>query len=193
MLDFYKYLGCNCFTASGRNYSSQSFLPLHHYSNIILKVVHVYQFVAYIRTMASIVTFHSITRFPYFLSITHKTLSLHRLFPQCFSHSLTCSTQSGVNPLTTRWHSSSTHQRIPTPLIQSQLCQKRLCPHLATLPPRSVSTAIATTHSFHTTLPRQGDYHFDTLKLVQRLREEGFTEEQSVAMMKVLSDVIEER
>jgi hypothetical protein len=28
---------------------------------------------------------------------------------------------------------------------------------------------------------------------VQRLQEEGFTEEQSVAMMKVLNDVIEER
>jgi len=28
---------------------------------------------------------------------------------------------------------------------------------------------------------------------VQRLQEEGFTEDQSVAMMKVLNDVIEER
>lgn len=145
--------------------------------------------------MASIVAFHRITRFPYSFSITHKTLSSHRPFPQYFSHSLTCSTQSGVNPLITRWHSFSTHRRIPTPLIQSQLCRKRLCPHLPTLPPQSATTAtaIATTHSFHTALPRQGDYHFDTLKLVQRLREEGFTEEQSVAMMKVLSDVIEER
>lgn len=37
------------------------------------------------------------------------------------------------------------------------------------------------------------DHHFDTLKFVQRLQSEGFTEEQSVAMMKVLNDVIEER
>ena len=37
------------------------------------------------------------------------------------------------------------------------------------------------------------DHHFDTLKFVKRLREEGFTEEQAVAMMRVLSDVIEER
>ncbi|KAL9079781.1 MAG: hypothetical protein Q9157_001353 [Trypethelium eluteriae] len=36
------------------------------------------------------------------------------------------------------------------------------------------------------------DHHFDTLKFVQRLKDEGFTEEQAVAMMKVLSDVIEE-
>jgi hypothetical protein len=40
---------------------------------------------------------------------------------------------------------------------------------------------------------RRRDHHFDTLKFVQRLEEEGFTEEQSVAMMKVLNDVIEER
>lgn len=47
--------------------------------------------------------------------------------------------------------------------------------------------------SFHTTAPRARDHHFDTLKFVQRLQDEGFTEEQSSAMMKVLNDVIEER
>ncbi|KAI2628992.1 hypothetical protein GGS21DRAFT_232957 [Xylaria nigripes] len=46
--------------------------------------------------------------------------------------------------------------------------------------------------SFHATAPRGRDHHFDTLKFVQRLQSEGFTEEQSVAMMKVLNDVIEE-
>ncbi|ORY66520.1 uncharacterized protein BCR38DRAFT_430542 [Pseudomassariella vexata] len=46
--------------------------------------------------------------------------------------------------------------------------------------------------SFHITAPRARDHHFDTLKFVQRLQSEGFTEEQSVAMMKVLNDVIEE-
>ena len=46
---------------------------------------------------------------------------------------------------------------------------------------------------FHATAARQRDHHFDTLKFVQRLRDEGFTEEQSAAMMKVLNDVIEER
>ncbi|KAI9880080.1 MAG: hypothetical protein M1830_005613 [Pleopsidium flavum] len=39
-------------------------------------------------------------------------------------------------------------------------------------------------------LPR--DHHFDTLKFVQRLKDEGFSEPQAVATMKVLSDVIEE-
>ena len=36
------------------------------------------------------------------------------------------------------------------------------------------------------------DHHFDTLKFVQRLKDEGFSEDQSKAMMLVLSDVIEE-
>ncbi|KAK4673042.1 Protein fmp32, mitochondrial [Podospora pseudopauciseta] len=45
---------------------------------------------------------------------------------------------------------------------------------------------------FSTTPSRQRDHHFDTLRFVQRLQEEGFTEEQAVAMMKVLNDVIEE-
>lgn len=43
-----------------------------------------------------------------------------------------------------------------------------------------------------TTARRFRDHNFDTLRFVQRLQEEGFTEAQSVAMMKVLSDVIEE-
>ncbi|KAI1367992.1 hypothetical protein F5Y08DRAFT_296901 [Xylaria arbuscula] len=46
--------------------------------------------------------------------------------------------------------------------------------------------------SFSATASRGRDHHFDTLKFVQRLQSEGFTEDQSVAMMKVLNDVIEE-
>lgn len=46
---------------------------------------------------------------------------------------------------------------------------------------------------FSATAARAKDHHFDTLKFVQRLKDEGLTEEQAVAMMKVLSDVIEER
>lgn len=45
---------------------------------------------------------------------------------------------------------------------------------------------------FSTTPPLSRDHHFDTLKFVQRLKDEGFSEEQSKAMMLVLSDVIEE-
>ncbi|GAB7345330.1 hypothetical protein MBLNU457_3683t1 [Dothideomycetes sp. NU457] len=45
---------------------------------------------------------------------------------------------------------------------------------------------------FSTTARRAKDHHFDTLKFVQRLQDEGFSEEQAVAMMKVLGDVVEE-
>ena len=45
---------------------------------------------------------------------------------------------------------------------------------------------------FSTTSILSRDHHFDTLKFVQRLKDEGFSEEQSKAMMLVLSDVIEE-
>ena len=47
-------------------------------------------------------------------------------------------------------------------------------------------------HSFHTCPALYRDHHFDTLKFVQRLKDEGFSEEQATAMMRVLSDVIEE-
>lgn len=46
--------------------------------------------------------------------------------------------------------------------------------------------------SFSTTPQLLRDHHFDTLKCVQRLKAEGFSEEQSKAMMLVLSDVVEE-
>lgn len=53
--------------------------------------------------------------------------------------------------------------------------------------------AIASQKSFFSAAPHWGrDHHFDTLKVVQRLKDEGFSEEQSRAMMLVLSDVIEE-
>ena len=46
--------------------------------------------------------------------------------------------------------------------------------------------------SLHATARRLRDHHFDTLRVVQRLKEEGFGEEQAAAIMRVLSDVIEE-
>ncbi|KAI6378411.1 hypothetical protein MCOR25_002278 [Pyricularia grisea] len=50
----------------------------------------------------------------------------------------------------------------------------------------------STRRAFHASPPRRKDHHFDTLKLVQRLQSEGFTETQAEAMMKILNDVIEE-
>jgi len=46
--------------------------------------------------------------------------------------------------------------------------------------------------AFRTSTVRTRDHHFDTLKFVQRLKNEGFSEEQAVATMKVLDDVIQE-
>jgi len=46
--------------------------------------------------------------------------------------------------------------------------------------------------AFSTTAVQRKDHHFDTLKFVARLKGEGFSEAQAVAMMRVLNDVIEE-
>lgn len=46
--------------------------------------------------------------------------------------------------------------------------------------------------AFHASAALARDHHFDTLKFVQRLKDEGFSEEQAVAMMRVLNDVIQE-
>lgn len=46
--------------------------------------------------------------------------------------------------------------------------------------------------AFHATPARSRDHHFDTLKFVKRLKDEGFSEEQAVAMMRVLNDIIQE-
>lgn len=61
-------------------------------------------------------------------------------------------------------------------------------------PPFARYSYLALNHRkcFSTTLSLSRDHHFDTLKFVQRLKDEGLSEEQSKAMMLVLSDVIEE-
>lgn len=55
-----------------------------------------------------------------------------------------------------------------------------------------VATSKPAKRAFSTSRSHQKDHHFDTLKFVQRLKGEGFSEEQAVAMMRVLNDVIEE-
>ncbi|KAI0020188.1 DUF1640-domain-containing protein [Xylariomycetidae sp. FL0641] len=88
------------------------------------------------------------------------------------------SRQSWQPPQTAPFH---TAQR-PTPSIS------RCRPATST----SMLRDPALRRSFHATASCQRDHHFDTLKFVQRLQSEGFTEEQSVATMRVLNDVIEE-
>ncbi|EKV08544.1 hypothetical protein PDIG_58910 [Penicillium digitatum PHI26] len=55
-----------------------------------------------------------------------------------------------------------------------------------------VATYYSARRAFHATPARPRDHHFDTLKFVKRLQAEGFSEEQSVAMMRVLNDIIQE-
>ncbi|EXJ96128.1 hypothetical protein A1O1_01254 [Capronia coronata CBS 617.96] len=55
-----------------------------------------------------------------------------------------------------------------------------------------VATYKSARKAFSTTAVQRKEHHFDTLKFVQRLKGEGFSEEQAVAMMRVLNDVIEE-
>lgn len=55
------------------------------------------------------------------------------------------------------------------------------------------ASALESRRNFSASAPQSRDHHFDTLKFVQRLKDEGFTEEQAEGMMKVLGDVIEER
>lgn len=81
-------------------------------------------------------------------------------------------------------HSTATHT---ASFYTHQSSQRPLCSTRRTSPIASRAAF------FHATARRERDHHFDTLRFVQRLQAEGFTEEQSVAMMKVLNDVIEER
>lgn len=65
-------------------------------------------------------------------------------------------------------------------------------------PPRFVvspflpSPSSSTRKPFSTTRRLARDHHFDTLKFVQHLQDEGFSEDQARAVMLVLSEVIEE-
>ena len=100
-------------------------------------------------------------------------------------------TASTVRPLvgaSLRPNASQQAQHHTTPAIaaytRSQWSQRRLC-H----PPQDCALQ---KRAFSATAPNRKDHQFDTLKFVQRLQQEGFNEEQAVAMMKVLGDVIEE-
>jgi len=75
-------------------------------------------------------------------------------------------------------------------LQNSTICNR---PNAISRSKSSILQTPALKRAFHATARQSRDHHFDTLKFVQRLQEEGFTEAQAVAMMKVLSDVIEER
>ncbi|KAI4209450.1 MAG: hypothetical protein LQ351_007636 [Letrouitia transgressa] len=88
------------------------------------------------------------------------------------------------------WNSSNSIPSNPQspPLHRPRSCSPPRKQHVAL----SSAFRILSQKPFSTTSFLFRDHHFDTLKFVQRLKDEGFSEEQSKAMMLVLSDVIEE-
>ncbi|KAF2016036.1 DUF1640-domain-containing protein [Aaosphaeria arxii CBS 175.79] len=91
-------------------------------------------------------------------------------------------------PAAPRATTTSANNLRPTFRPSAQLgWQQRYPPAVA-----STTAALALHRSFSATPAQAKDHHFDTLKFVQRLKGEGFTEEQAEAMMRVLTDVIEE-
>ncbi|KAF2166566.1 hypothetical protein M409DRAFT_66585 [Zasmidium cellare ATCC 36951] len=86
------------------------------------------------------------------------------------------------------WNKQPTPRRTTatTAFARNTWAERRATPQ----PSTPIHTACQ--RAFSATPTRAKDHHFDTLKFVQRLKAEGFTEEQAVAMMKVLGDVIEE-
>jgi Protein of unknown function (DUF1640) len=78
---------------------------------------------------------------------------------------------------------------------------RRLIPYLQPLLPKSPSPSYPTSVApfintlclrTFTTSPQPRSTNFDTLKVVERLQKEGFTPEQSQAVMQLLKDVIDE-
>ncbi|ATY62261.1 glyoxylate reductase [Cordyceps militaris] len=88
------------------------------------------------------------------------------------------------------WQPAAPRRLAAVPLLAGQQSRAPRRPRLS--PPANDNHHPILSRAFHATALRARDHHFDTLKFVKRLRDEGFTEEQSVAMMKVLSDVVEE-
>jgi Protein of unknown function (DUF1640) len=73
------------------------------------------------------------------------------------------------------------------PILHQPLFQQKLLYQTAVFP----WTNVLCTRHFAST-PQRRSVNFDTLKVVQRLETEGFTPEQSKAVMELLKDVIDE-
>ncbi|KAF3393853.1 Protein FMP32 [Penicillium rolfsii] len=118
----------------------------------------------------------------------------------------------GWSPLSRQIHSLNGHHQssraFSTAIRHSHLASpvsRRLSASTTTRPAGEQSLASPVRHNgvyvaafkpaqraFHATPPRPRDHHFDTLRFVKRLQAEGFSEEQAVAMMRVLNDIIQE-
>ncbi|KAL8996104.1 MAG: hypothetical protein Q9169_004296 [Polycauliona sp. 2 TL-2023] len=126
------------------------------------------------------------------------------LFPRTFVSTVQIKTPfSARKPLSNPPHRTLTSIAQPWYCDHGRRTQPVPCPsNLQKSQPRPTSVAgkhplhtpyrILSQAPFSTTSYLFRDHHFDTLKIVQRLADDGFSEEQSKAMMLVLSDVIEE-
>lgn len=110
-------------------------------------------------------------------------------------HTSTLSPSPSLSPTACR-QSGAVH-----PFIKSRTTSPNTLSHRSSAEPRGnpiryngvyVAASKPARRAFHATVVRSRDHHFDTLKFVQRLKREGFSEEQAVAMMRVLNDVIQE-
>jgi hypothetical protein len=149
------------------------------------------------RTLIPRLTWNSSSSRPSLTITHHPALASQRPLPQGWSplnrqvHSLGHTSQSS------RFISSSSRET-----FSSSLVSWRPTPSTArsttplSNPIRHNGVYVATFNlarrAFHATPVRPRDHHFDTLKFVKRLQAEGFSEEQSVAMMRVLNDIIQE-
>jgi hypothetical protein len=98
-------------------------------------------------------------------------------------------------PEARRHRSSLAHKQYAATPITKAL-QQQCVPQGRRTAPQYASgypSALELHRHFSATAAQQRDHHFDTLKFVQRLKDEGFTEEQAEGMMRILGDVIEER
>lgn len=117
------------------------------------------------------------------------------LLPQ-LSWSAKAAQRPALTALSTRRHkSSSTSERCAVPSVTAPFQHHAIRQWRNASPQWAAGydSAVKFRRDFSTTAALRKDHHFDTLKFVQRLKEEGFTEEQAEGMMRVLGDVIEER
>ena len=90
--------------------------------------------------------------------------------------------------------SQQRHSRNGAPLKAQRRCSQSLPAGNAPIRYNGVYVASRNVakRAFSSSSVQRKDHHFDTLKFVRRLKGEGFSEDQAVAMMRVLNDVIEE-
>jgi hypothetical protein len=149
------------------------------------------------RTLLPRLTWNSSSSRPSITITHHPALASQRPLPQGWSPLNRQIPSFGHTYQSSRFISSSSRE-----IISSSLVSRRPSPSTApsTTPPSNpirhngvyVATFNPARRAFHATPARPRDHHFDTLKFVKRLQAEGFSEEQSVAMMRVLNDIIQE-